>query len=104
MEYQRMRGTMTHRAKQKKGDPKGLPFFVSVQNLTLLMAARYIFHKKTKEMTRASIKTKKYIRMCCGKDFFKKICGCRKDFFFMEYNTDTSRRQNRVCLREGVVE
>lgn len=55
-------------------------------------------------MTRASIKTKKCIRMCCGKDFFKKICGCRKDLFFMEYNTDTSRRQNRVCLREGVVE
>ena len=54
-------------------------------------------------MTRASIKTKKYLRMCCGKDFSKKICGCRQNFFFIEYNAGTNRRQNRVCLRERVV-
>ena len=42
----------------KKGDPKGLPFFVSVQNPTLPMAARYIFPKKGGSFASASIKEK----------------------------------------------
>ena len=45
-------------------------------------------------MTRASVKMRKCIRICCGEDFSEKICGCRQDLFFMEYNTEQRKAIN----------